>query len=53
MNFIERLFHIAPDDGSGTLEAAFVLVACLVPVGVAIVRHLRRAQMARDLQGKF
>jgi hypothetical protein len=53
MNFIERLFFIAPDDGRGTLEVAVVLIAFLVPVGMAIVRHLRRTQMERGLQAKF
>lgn len=29
MDFIERIFHIAPDGGSGALELALVLVPVL------------------------
>ena len=53
MYLIEWLFHMAPDDGSGTLEAALMLVGFLVPVGMAMVRRLRRARLAGDLQDKL
>jgi hypothetical protein len=35
MDFIERLFGIAPDGGSGLLEAAYFLVATAVITGWA------------------
>jgi hypothetical protein len=53
MNLVERLLHIAPDGGSGMLEATFMLIAVLVPIGMAIMRHLKGVQTTKDLQGKF
>lgn len=37
MNFIENLFHIAPDDGSGLLE--FMILGVL---GLAFLLHIIR-----------
>lgn len=38
MDFIERIFHVAPDAGNGTLELAFVLVFLMLLLGVAALR---------------
>lgn len=38
MNFIEKIFHVAPDGGSGLLEYT-ILVALLMPA-VAILRFV-------------
>lgn len=47
MDFIERIFHIAPDGGTGLLELAFVLLLIGVPfVGIAISRTSHRNQRA-------
>lgn len=42
MDFIERIFHISPDNGNGTLEIA-ILIAVLLPGVIAAVwrRRLR------------
>jgi len=44
MDFIERMFHIAPDYGSGALEAAILLASLVVPFALAVLRagRLRR-----------
>jgi hypothetical protein len=41
MNWIEAIFHYAPDHGNGMAEALFLL-ASIVAIVVAIVRSLRR-----------
>ncbi|MGH9604880.1 MAG: hypothetical protein ACRD3N_04185 [Terracidiphilus sp.] len=41
MDFIERLFHVAPDGGSGLLELAIMLVFLIVPVTVVVLRKRR------------
>jgi hypothetical protein len=41
MDVIEKLFHFAPDGGSGMTEAAFVVVA-LVAAGVVAWSWRRR-----------
>ena len=46
MDFIERVFHVSPDGGSGTLELALLLVPVLV-VLVATVTKLSRLFIAR------
>ena len=38
MDFIERIFHVAPDAGNGTLELAFVLIFLMLLLGVATLR---------------
>lgn len=40
MDFIERIFHISPDHGNGTLEIA-ILIAVLLPGLVAAVWRRR------------
>jgi len=41
MDFIERIFHFAPDGGSGVLESAIVLVVLVVLLAVAMLRRQR------------
>jgi len=38
MDFLERLFHIAPDGGDGTIEAAYFILAGMV-ITVAVFRR--------------
>ena len=38
MDFIERIFHLSPDYGDGTLETLIVLAIVAVPI---VVRALR------------
>ena len=45
MDFIERIFGIAPDAGSGSLEAALVVAALVVTTLVVMSR--KRARAAR------
>jgi len=42
MDFIERVFHIAPDGGTGTLEFAFLLVLIVVPLATLAWFQKRR-----------
>jgi hypothetical protein len=42
MDFIERMFRIAPDSGDGLTELAIVLVCVFVPLGVYWLRRGRR-----------
>ena len=50
MDFIERIFHVAPDGGSGILEFALMFVLLICPVCLAIIRkkRVRRSQAAAD-----
>jgi hypothetical protein len=43
MDFIERLFHVSPDGGSGSLEVAYVVAAVVIIVGFTFREPLRRA----------
>jgi len=43
MDFIERLWHISPDGGTGTFE----LLLLLVPLAIAIVLWRRPATRTR------
>jgi hypothetical protein len=45
MDFVERIFGIAPDGGSGALESAIGLVLLTVPLVVAAL--LKRAGRVR------
>ena len=40
MDFIERWFHLAPDNGSGTTEALFLLAATAFIATIACRRRL-------------
>jgi len=42
LRFIEYLFHISPDGGSGVLEIAIVMAVLLVPAAIAARRLLMR-----------
>jgi hypothetical protein len=47
MNFIESIFHLAPDHGNGLLEAGIVL-ACFAAVSL-VVTIFRRKRARRFL----
>ncbi|MGH9447628.1 MAG: hypothetical protein ACRD3O_18145 [Terriglobia bacterium] len=53
MDFIERIFHVAPDGGSGALELAIMLVFLIVPLAVVVLRKRRAwsSSWSRALQG--
>jgi hypothetical protein len=38
MDFIERIFHIAPDQGSGALETTLLFATLALPVVLAALR---------------
>ena len=40
MDFIERWFHLSPDNGSGVTEALFLLAAVALIAAVACRRRL-------------
>ena len=40
MDFIERLFHVSPDAGSGVLEALYVATAALVLTALLFRRRI-------------
>jgi hypothetical protein len=44
MDFIEKIFGISPDGGSGTLEIALFVVPVVVATIVAIFRHRSRSR---------
>jgi hypothetical protein len=48
MNFIEQIFHISPDNGSGALEATILIVLLIAPVVFAVLR-MRRSSKRRFL----
>jgi hypothetical protein len=35
MDFLERVFHVDPDGGNGTLEALYIVVAALLVIVVS------------------
>jgi hypothetical protein len=43
MNFIEQIFRISPDSGSGTLEAVCLLLI-IVPVAYVVARGFMRGR---------
>jgi hypothetical protein len=45
MHFIEQIFHIAPDGGTGTLELAIGFLLVMIPVALVTLRikRLRRS----------
>ncbi len=47
MDWIERIFHVSPDGGNGTLEALYYALAVLATVGFAFRRRLGRWAGAR------
>jgi hypothetical protein len=42
VDFIERLFHISPDGGSGATEAAYILAISAVVVVVTLRQRIAR-----------
>jgi len=46
MDFIERIFHVSPDGGDGSLEVLYVL-AVAVAVGGVVFRRRAVAAIAR------
>ena len=52
MNFIERIFHIAPDGGTGTLELSFLMVVLIVPIAALMVARRRRARSSQAKLGR-
>lgn len=40
MDFIERIFNVAPDGGTGGLELVMVLVVLIVPLTVFVRRKV-------------
>jgi hypothetical protein len=42
MNWIERLFHLSPDEGNGATETLYVAVAVVVLAGLAVLTMQRR-----------
>jgi hypothetical protein len=42
MNWIEQLFHLAPDGGTGLTELAILLVCVFVPAAVFVIRKRSR-----------
>ena len=49
MDFIEKVFHIAPDGGDGMTELAFLLVIFAVIGCVAWRRHIKQ----RAARGRY
>jgi hypothetical protein len=47
MDFIEKVFHIAPDGGNGMTELAFLLVIFAVIGCVAWRRHTKHRAVRR------
>ncbi len=45
MDFVERIFHVAPDGGTGSLELAIIFVLLAFPIAVALLRK-RRARIS-------
>jgi hypothetical protein len=41
VDFIERIFHVAPDGGTGSLELAVLLVLVMFPLAVLALRKRR------------
>ena len=42
MDFIERIFHLAPDGGNGLLELSLVLAVLGAPILFVVLRSFRR-----------
>ena len=43
MDFIERVFHLSPDGGSGTTEVTYILALLVVVRGIVLLGRLSRA----------
>ena len=51
MDFIERWFHLSPDNGSGSTEALYLGVLALLAVAI-VFRH-RLGDFARRCTNRF
>lgn len=40
MDFIERWFHVSPDNGTGSTEAMYLAAIIVLLVAIALRRHL-------------
>jgi hypothetical protein len=40
MNFIERWFHISPDNGDGTFEVAIVIAVLVIACGLVFRKRI-------------
>jgi hypothetical protein len=52
MDFIERIFHIAPDGGTGALELSFLIMFLIAPIAAVMVVRRRRAQNLQGQRGR-
>jgi len=41
MQFVELIFHVAPDGGTGVYELAIKFVLLVLPIAVEVVRRKR------------
>ena len=41
MDFIEQIFHVSPDNGTGVLEATFLIVVLIIAIAFAVLRMRR------------
>ena len=49
MDFFERLFHVSPDGGDGSLETAFLLILLAGAASLLVLpRWLRRSARRRS-----
>lgn len=44
MDFIESIFHVAPDGGTGSLELAILIVVVVFPLVVLALRRRVRSE---------
>jgi hypothetical protein len=42
MDFVERIFHLSPDGGSGALELAITFAVFVIPMVAATIRRRQR-----------
>lgn len=47
MHLIERIFHVAPDGGSGALELELLLAFLLLMLTLAVIRKTRTKRGSR------
>ena len=52
MDFIERIFNLAPDDGSGSLEIVIVVALALMLVGLLVRARTRRNASHSQIEPK-
>jgi hypothetical protein len=47
VDFIERIFHISPDHGSGALEVTILVTVFAIPIVTVILRKLLKRRTVR------